>query len=204
MTGRAEVLTVDLDSGETLAVEVRGIPRADLALLVDEYPPRPGDPGPWNEATFPAALISACTDLDLRSAAVLAEDTDLGDDVTATCLRLSQPGALQWARDRIATDPRLAAELAYCAPRGIPHSMFLSWPGRDQDLAITWAEAQADRCPGCGVPSSDMTDPGAWRPRVRPCLHCESTAQARDSIPPEHQSRVQIDLIPGDRGGGEG
>jgi hypothetical protein len=55
-------------------------------------------------------------------------------------------------RAQIERDPRFAAELDYCAPRGIAHSVFLGWPDEDQDKALAWAAEEAERCPGCHTP----------------------------------------------------
>lgn len=39
----------------------------------------------------------------------------------------------------------------YCAPRGIPHSEFLSWPIDDQAKALGWQSEQRQACQHCGT-----------------------------------------------------
>lgn len=60
--------------------------------------------------------------------------------------------------------------LAYCAPHGIPLSVFLGrtvypgeplWLPEDTDAAVDWMLDQNDRCPGCGQPHAETTSPDA-------------------------------------------
>jgi hypothetical protein len=88
----------------------------------------------------------------------------------------------------------LAAEVGYCAPHGIPHSVFLSWSERDQDLALAHDVRAADRCPGCGVPADLMGAVGAFTVVTRPCVQCELRAQVEATIPPEHSHRYHHHL----------
>ena len=47
--------------------------------------------------------------------------------------------------------------MAYCGPRGIPLSRFLSWPQDDQDAALAWAGYESRRCRSCGHhPDEDL------------------------------------------------
>lgn len=46
----------------------------------------------------------------------------------------------------------------YCAPLGLPHSKFLAWPHRDQDLAIAWQLKRREVCPDCGTKERDWID----------------------------------------------
>lgn len=59
--------------------------------------------------------------------------------------------------------------MAYCAPRGIPLSVFLSWSQADQDAALGWAAHEARRCPGCG------THPDEWNKNTGGDLHAYHT-----------------------------
>lgn len=52
------------------------------------------------------------------------------------------------------------AVMAYCGPRGIPRSMFLSWPDDDQDAALAWAELDRVVCKRCGTEHAD------WDPKL--------------------------------------
>lgn len=62
--------------------------------------------------------------------------------------------------------PGEQAALAYCAPRGIPLSVFLGrvvnpgeaqWLERDTVLALEWAAAESRRCSGCGQNLDETT-----------------------------------------------
>lgn len=72
--------------------------------------------------------------------------------------------------------------MAYCAPRGLPHSEFLRWDADDRDKALTWLMHDLERCPSCGTRPEDW-DPEhggdrhayAWEPRA--CRGCEVKAQ---------------------------
>lgn len=73
--------------------------------------------------------------------------------------------------------------LAYCAPHGIPLSVFLGrtvypgepmWTQDDTDAAVDWMLDQNDRCPGCGRPHTETTSPdaqGAYDVEAKVC-HC--------------------------------
>lgn len=67
---------------------------------------------------------------------------------------------MAWA-DRPATEQ---VALAYCAPRGIPLSVFLGrivypgdpqWLEDDAQAAIDWDTFDRSRCPGCGQPRDE-------------------------------------------------
>lgn len=45
--------------------------------------------------------------------------------------------------------------MAYCGPRGIPLSVFLSWAEDDQQAALAWQAHEAARCRGCGTHPED-------------------------------------------------
>ena len=119
--------------------------------------------------------------------------TDAAEDLFGRCVALNIT-SIEWARRRLNRDPRLAAEVAYCAGHGLPHSMFLTWAERDQDLALAHAVRAADRCPGCGVPADLMGVVGAFTVVSRPCVQCELKAQVEATIPPEHAHRYHHHL----------
>lgn len=57
--------------------------------------------------------------------------------------------------------------MAYCGPRGIPHSVFGGrevlpgapiWLPRDRELALAWAAEERATCPGCGSKPADWYD----------------------------------------------
>lgn len=73
--------------------------------------------------------------------------------------------------------------MAYCAPRGIPHSEFLRWSPDDRDKALAWQVHELERCPSCGTRHEEWSgDPHAftWEPRA--CRGCEVKAQGEDDL----------------------
>jgi hypothetical protein len=62
--------------------------------------------------------------------------------------------------------------MAYCGPRGIPLSAFLSWDDADQDAAIQWQSYEGQRCPGCGTHPDDWTDGNGWVAEPHRCPGC--------------------------------
>lgn len=56
---------------------------------------------------------------------------------------------------RLRADPLFRARLAYCVPKGIPLSQFLSWSQADQDAALEFTAHEARRFP-------DGTHPDDW------------------------------------------
>lgn len=90
--------------------------------------------------------------------------------------------------------------MAYCAPRGIPHSRFLAWDPDDRDKAVAWMVRQSDTCPGCGT-RGDEWDPArggdrfAYEARIRQCPGCVELERAQDA-PEMRQGRgMRVDLV---------
>lgn len=84
----------------------------------------------------------------------------------------------------------LGAELAYCVPLGIPHSIFLGrvppgpgeplWTHDDRAKALAWQADQAAHCGQCGQRQSDWRDDEGVQLRTPPfelvesvCPSCE-------------------------------
>lgn len=94
------------------------------------------------------------------------------------------PGAEPEPPFRVRGDGRLRAELAYCVPKGIPHSAFLAWPVDDQDKALAWLAEQSLYCPRCHT-REDEWDPKqggdrtAYVAEPHRCPGCETLAQAQ-------------------------
>lgn len=96
--------------------------------------------------------------------------------------------------------------MAYCAPRGIPHSHFLGGPNRwgpdDRDKALAWQLHELERCPSCG------TRPAEWDPARGGDLHayeavtvhcrgCEVKAQGDeefDRVRKQHRRGTELRL----------
>jgi hypothetical protein len=96
--------------------------------------------------------------------------------------------------DDLTVEERMA--LAYCAPRGIPLSVFLGrivgagepqWTERDAQAAVLWQIEQNAHCTGCGRPRSECMvaeiDAPDYEVTVQKCWACE----ARDAKMLEHQ-----------------
>ncbi|AEA27924.1 hypothetical protein Psed_5797 [Pseudonocardia dioxanivorans CB1190] len=66
--------------------------------------------------------------------------------------------------------------MAYCGPRGIPWTEFLSWDKWSRDAAILWARQQAETCT-CGTRLEEWDPkagghPAAYVATVRSCPGC--------------------------------
>ena len=206
---RRDEATYHGDDG-TVTVRLAAMGRAAFDELIEAHPPVK-DRDLWLEDTFAPALIAASVtwwsdqsdigndttydDVDEGTATDWWNEwpTDAAEDLFGRCVALNIT-SIEWARRRLDRDPRLAAEVGYCADHGVPHSAFLSWSERDQDLALAHDVRAADRCPGCGVPADLMGVAGAFTVVSRPCVQCELKAQVEASIPPEHAHRYHHHL----------
>ncbi len=94
-------------------------------------------------------------------------------------------GLMAWA-DRPTLD---RAALAYCAPRGIPLSVFLGrvvypgdpvWLPDDTLAALDWQEHEATKCPGCGQPRDESMahedDSPPYEVTLNRCQACKAAA----------------------------
>lgn len=74
--------------------------------------------------------------------------------------------------------------MAYCAPQGLPHSVFLGWDKTDRDLAIVWAMRRNQACGQCGT-RADEWDPAlgghdeAYVTELHQCWGCHTVAEAQ-------------------------
>jgi DNA-directed RNA polymerase subunit RPC12/RpoP len=96
--------------------------------------------------------------------------------------------------------------MAYCGPRGIPLSTFLSWPRADQDAALAWMAYEARRCGRCGTHLDDWKEAeggsrNAYHAEQYACPGCARLGQAqtalRDSKAPDH-FHVRLAAGPGE------
>jgi len=80
--------------------------------------------------------------------------------------------------------------MAYCGPRGIPHSHFLGgplhWTAADRDKAIWWQLRQADTCPSCGTRGEEWDEArggsrNAYVPELARCRGCEVTGRTEET-----------------------
>lgn len=202
---RTDEATYHGDDG-AITVRLAAMGRVPFDALVEAHPPV-NEKDLWLEDTFAPALIAASvtswTDQDdntwdettpTRATSWWDEwPTDAAEDLFKRCVALNIT-SIEWARRRLDRDPRLAAEVGYCADYGIPHTQFLTWPERDQDLALAHAVRAADRCPGCNVPAHLMGVVGAFTVVSTPCVQCELKEQVASAIPPEHAHRYHHHL----------
>ena len=211
---RRDEATYHGDDG-TVTVRLAAMGRAPFDELVEAHPPVK-DRDLWLEDTFAPALIAASVTswsqecagdvqgtysqgtydgVDVGTATDWWDEwpTDAAEDLFGRCVALNI-SSIEWARRRLDRDPRLAAEVGYCADHGLPHSAFLSWSERDQDLALAHEVRAADRCPGCGVPAHLMGVAGAFTVVSRGCVQCELKAQVEATIPPDQAHRYHHHL----------
>lgn len=91
---------------------------------------------------------------------------------------------------------RVVEELDYCVPRGIPHSVFLSWAELDQDKALAYMQRQNERCSDCGTRAEEWRgDRFAYVAESFVCPGCEIVEQERNNIPGT-QKGARIRIVP--------
>lgn len=66
--------------------------------------------------------------------------------------------------------------MAYCGPRGIPLSVFLSWDPADQEAALGWVSYEGRRCASCGF----HPDEGAHHAHIDVCPGCVTITNASE------------------------
>lgn len=99
--------------------------------------------------------------------------------------------------------------MAYCAPRGIPHSVFLgravglgepAWLDADRDKAIWWLIHQRLTCSNCGTRAEEWQDDDhAYVPEAHFCRGCEVKARADDEFErhrKQYRRGTTIQLVP--------
>lgn len=104
---------------------------------------------------------------------------------------------------RLRWDRRLAEELAYCVPLGLPHSEFLGWDETDRDKAIAWLAEQRETCDRCGTRESDWVHDGKaltppkWDVDTYRCPGCAQIDRLARSIPDEaDRAGLSIRIVP--------
>ncbi len=80
--------------------------------------------------------------------------------------------------------------MAYCGPRGLPHSFFLggphAWTQDDRDKALAWQELDRQSCPSCGTRAEEWNPEHGGHPRAYAAEHtscdgCAAIDRAHDS-----------------------
>lgn len=73
--------------------------------------------------------------------------------------------------------------MAYCGPRALPHSEFLSWRREDRDKALWWVIHERTRCSSCGTrPDEFEGDMNAFAAVPVHCRGCEIQAAADEEF----------------------
>jgi hypothetical protein len=81
--------------------------------------------------------------------------------------------------------------MAYCGPRGIPHSVFLGgpagWTQDDRDKALAWQELQRQTCHACGTRAEEWDpdqggDRGAYTFEIAVCPGCEQAERTESAM----------------------
>lgn len=173
---------------------VKGLDRAQYQSLLDAHPPVAG--GPWNEVTFPPALIAECTGFPIDEATVWWNETPEPEAfaVFDECLRRSTPGSYEWATSVLLRNSRREEEVRAAMTMGIPLSVFLGWPQDDQDFALARLALDAERCPGCSTPVNSRHR-GEYAVKRRICGSCAELEDARALIPEDQRGYTHVSLI---------
>lgn len=88
--------------------------------------------------------------------------------------------------------------MAYCGPRGIPHSQFLRWSDADRAAAMAWQQDQAERCPSCRVhPKDTARGQAGFHAEAVQCLTCRQLDEARAAVPSAVKQFTHVQLLPG-------
>lgn len=81
-------------------------------------------------------------------------------------------------------------------PKGIPHSVFLSWDPLDQDKALAWEAEQRTVCSGCGTRKTEWEkNRFAYVGQQHYCPGCDVLEQERENVR-EDARGVSVGLIP--------
>lgn len=76
--------------------------------------------------------------------------------------------------------------MAYCGPKGIPLSTFLTWSPEDQDAALAWQSHEGRRCGQCGTHPDDWRESAggsrhAWHAEDYKCPGCVQLEQRMET-----------------------
>ncbi|HKN38787.1 MAG TPA: hypothetical protein VJ456_06740 [Acidimicrobiia bacterium] len=81
--------------------------------------------------------------------------------------------------------------MAYCGPRGIPHSVFLGrvvgpddpqWLPSDREDAMAWSAHEARRCKHCGTHPEEWAEDGmAYHAHMTACRGCRQLQRLQNS-----------------------
>ncbi|MGA5629794.1 hypothetical protein ACPCTH_33500 [Streptomyces cellulosae] len=87
--------------------------------------------------------------------------------------------------------------MAYCAPHGIPYSVFMGrqvkpgqaeWTEEDTALAVEWQRMQDEKCRGCGQPVTEsLDDAGGYETELVRCFACQALEERRAELAKEER-----------------
>lgn len=198
-------------------LRARPLPAQEWELLVDGHPSS-GEQRATGMAWDPEgirwpAIAAGCT---LDGAALGADewaqlhaaghlDDHEVDLLVAAVAHLSARTVRAGLENRLHADPVFALEMAYCGPRGIPHSVFAGWSEHDRDAALSWLAWSREVCASCG------THPAEWDPSrggdrhaygsgLHHCPGCEARHRGERDLakarPGEVRAGTTVVLIP--------
>lgn len=208
-TGRVLAIPDDLDlpgsfGADTLALA--GVDRHVFDAIAHDHGAVDQSGAMRDQPAFTTALLTACALaplLDPVQARTLVDQWPSGEVewLLEECLRLCLPEPVDRAWWRLETEPRLRAEMDYCAPLGLPHSHFLGgpadWSAHDRELAMGWAMRKAQTCPGCGTRRDQWErDRQAFDAELYDCPGCFLRAAAEKQLPDESRAHVHVHLAP--------
>lgn len=89
--------------------------------------------------------------------------------------------------------------MAYCGPKGIPLSTFLSWPDEDQQAALAWQSHEGKRHT-CGTHAEDWTGPDGRRVEAvhfveQACPGCAALERAREALTASKDGTRGVGLV---------
>lgn len=96
-------------------------------------------------------------------------------------------------------------EVGYCAPRGIPLSIFRGrvpapgephWLPLDRAAALAWHERELTRCPGCGLDQRETTDAGNDDKYTAEGVRCHA-CKAKDQAARDFADNTDADPLAG-------
>jgi hypothetical protein len=87
--------------------------------------------------------------------------------------------------------------MAYCGPRGIPLSVFLTWSAEDQEAALAWATHEARRHSVCGTHPEDFAEPANPDVHFHPavCVGCQRLEAAREALAADKDATRGLSIV---------
>lgn len=195
--------------GDVYTLALAPLDRPEFDALVHAHPAPPGEDRLFDLDTLSPALIAACAvapTLTVDEATALFDGDDWPDAqaIADLCFDLCLPKSTDRAWWRLEREAPLAEEMAYCGPRGIPHSHFLggplAWSDVDRDLALAWEARRRATCQGCGLRRDQWTnadgrfDPQAFEVDFDDCPGCWLLMTGRKKLEGDAAQHIHVHL----------